>query len=209
MFKIESDLKTSACINVPESRRPIIRPNNLDGKTPIWSVRSNSCIMIYDQLGCNGYSRKIIPRDSSNPEQPIPSWRLNLVNIKPYMLSFQACNLTEGGSSVNVDVYDKQKLAGKLLKSLKDVCDCTAMPAPQSGYLSIQNHGNCIEIFEKEQCTGFSLKIDPGRNVLSDYLSIPTTVEKNEEPSNWKDKVMSFRPCEIPKHCVQKLKKDK
>lgn len=59
------------------------------------SVKSDTCLMIFDEPGCTGNSFKL--------SRDLPE----VSDLRRPVVSFHPCNATFGGDKIRVDMYDK------------------------------------------------------------------------------------------------------
>jgi len=121
------------------------------------SVRLDRCIMAFESVDCQGFSRRLEPATEDLE-----------VLMKP-ISSFLPCSGSLGGDIIRVDFFDAE---GKLLTEYTDVCGCQDLPTKVSTNATrLVNYGNCVKIFQTDTCGGASKELPAGVSPDSEDLS--------------------------------------
>lgn len=158
------------------------------------SVKSEACVILYTEEECQGYSRKLEKGDTvTNLGND------NFLGSSYSIVTFQSCTESLGGSTVNVEFYAWSFLAAHSdrISQYINVCGCKKIDgATDDMALSLNNNGNCVRIYEHDDCTGAYVNVPAGNNPHF----VPLKVKASGADILT---IKSFEPCEIPEACAR------
>lgn len=145
--------------------------------------RSSNCTMIYHSSKCRSFSHRLV----AGALNQFSDW-MNRMPPGYVQLSYKLCSEIERGNNVTVTLYGEDQ--PRPVVEYTDVCDCVHVPKSISdfGIESLNNHGNCIHLYAAHRCEGTSIRIEGGKNLMSENIHLYS-------------KVGSFEPCNTPNHC--------